>query len=162
MINSLAAYIQHSPIVTLQISYIQRKSSMHCPFVDVGNTPYTKHCPTCPGAETFLGWLHHLMRRSAGPWLFVLRLDPFCHGTMIDPQMAGRLPQIHATVHQLQCLPVKLCIVPMALHHRRIFVSADHAAIALAARFRQACFVLPGGAMAFGTFLHTLIISPLS
>ena len=80
---------------------------------------------------------------------------------MIDPQLAGRLSQFHAALNQLHSLAVKLCVVAVPLHYRRVFGSAGHATIALAACFRQACLVLPGGATAFGTDFrfHALIIA---
>ncbi len=79
---------------------------------------------------------------------------------MIDPQLTGGFPQIFAVLKQFYSLPVKLCIVPVPLHDRRIFLAAGHAAIALAACFRQACFVLPDAVMTFRADFrfHALII----
>src|SRR5260221_9457019 len=88
-----------------------------------------------------------------------MRFDPSGHGAVMNTQMPGCSPQIHAIHIQPNGLFAKLGTIAMLLFLRGIFAPTKHAAVSLALGSRLPSFVLPLNTVTFWTFLHTLILA---
>jgi hypothetical protein len=85
--------------------------------------------------------------------------DPSGHGAVMNTQMPGCSPQIHAVHIQLNGLCTKLGIIAMLLFLWRILATANHAAISLTPGSSLPGFILPFNTITLWTFLHAYILA---